>query len=153
MTACGLIAVIVLGALVAAPRAEASAAPVTRTYASVTCTWPSSTSEGSVVCGRSDGTGFAGAVAQRFVLFRNAKWQVVFFRNQPTRSPGYGPANDPRIFHSETHRGIVCYWSRQGGGAAVCNRADRHGYVLLVGARLVGVANEASNMIFLRNQP
>jgi hypothetical protein len=53
----------------------------------------------------------------------------VFIRNQPEHSSGFGPLNDKRVFHSETNRGTVCYWSRVTGGTALCHRADRHGYV------------------------
>lgn len=147
-----LIIIGVLIPLVAVVGAEAGTQPTVRTYARITCTWPANTSDGAVVCERSDGTGLVGVVAQRFVLVKTAKGKVLFFKNQPTHSPGFGPLRDKRVFHSETHRGIICSWSRVGGGAAGCNRADRHGYVVFVGQQLVAVSDEASKFVYLRNQ-
>jgi hypothetical protein len=75
----------------------------------------------------------------------------LFVRNQPDHSPGIGPLNDKRIFHSETHRGIVCYWTSTGGGIALCNRADRHGYVAGVSKSAAIVLNEHSKIVFVRS--
>ena len=139
-------------ALAAGVGARAGTPPTVRTYAGITCTWPSSTRDGAVVCQRSDGTGLVGAVGQRFVIVRTAKGRVLFFRNQPTASPGFGPLHDPRVFHSETHRSITCFWSRVAGELVGCHRADRHAYVVSVGQKIVLVANEASKIVYLRNQ-
>jgi hypothetical protein len=122
------------------------------TYAGITCKWPSTTPDGVAICQLATGTGFAVAVARRFVIVGSLKTgKRVFVRNQPDHSPGFGPLNDKRIFHSETHRGIVCYWSRKGGGTALCNRADRHGYVAGVSKSAAIVLNEHSKIVFLRN--
>jgi hypothetical protein len=145
-----LLAVLCLGYVAAA----SASGDTVRTYAGITCAWPSSTSEGSVICRRSNGTGFAVAVAERFVavrVWRNGR--VLFFRNQPTHSVGFGSLNDPRIFHRETHRGIICYWSRVARGTAICNRSDNHGYVVAVSGFQVAVSNEKSRVVYLRNQP
>jgi hypothetical protein len=145
---------LILVALFAVARAAAEIPPTKRTFAGITCVWPSSTTttDGAVVCQRSTGAGFAGVVSLRIVLVKTSQGHVVFFKNQPTHSPGFGPLRDKRIFHSETHRGIICYWTRIGGGAALCNRADRHGYLISVGLHLVTVLNEASKIVFLKNQ-
>jgi hypothetical protein len=82
---------------------------------------------------------------------RTRNWWFVFVRNQPDHSPGFGRLNDKRIFHSETHRGIVCSWSRTGGGTVLCNRADRHGYVAGVSKSATIVLNEHGKIVFLRN--
>ena len=122
------------------------------TYAGITCKWPSTTPDGVAICQLATGTGFAVAVARRFVIVGSLKTgKRVFVRNQPDHSPGVGPLNDKRILHSETHRGIVCYWSRTGGGTALCNRADRHGYVAGVSKSAAIVLNEHSKIVFLRN--
>jgi hypothetical protein len=123
-----------------------------RTYAGITCIWPRTTPDGVAICQLATGTGFAVAVARRFVIVQSGKTgKKVFVRNQPDQSPGFGPLNDKRIFHSETHRGIVCYWSRTGGGTALCSRADRHGYVAGVSRSAAIVLNEHSKLVFLRN--
>ena len=119
-------------------------------YAGITCGWPS---DGVALCELATGRGFAVAVARRSVIvFSHGRpGKRVFVRNQPDHSPGIGPLNDKRVFHSETHRGIVCTWSRTGGGTALCNRADRHGYVAGVSKSAAIVLNEHSKIVFLRN--
>jgi hypothetical protein len=120
------------------------------TYAGITCVWPS---DGVAFCELATGRGFGVAVARRFVVvFSHGRpGKRVFVRNQPDHSPGIGPLNDKRVFHSETHRGVVCYWSRTGGGIALCNRADRHGYVAGVSKSAAIVLNENSKIVFQRN--
>jgi len=148
-----ILAAVVVVALV--PVVGAAAAPggrTVRTYAGITCLWLASTHYGSVACQRADGAGLVGVVSHPFVAVRTAKGRIVLFKNQPTQSRGFGPVKDKRIFHSETHRGIACYWTRTGGGVALCNRADKHGYVIGVGRRLVMPLNEASKVVFVRNQ-
>ncbi len=136
---------------------SASADPegdTTRTYAGITCVWPASTSEGFAYCGRADGVGFLIAVGHQFVFVKRIQsTKFVFFRNQPTHSAGFAPFHDKRVFHSETHRGIVCVWSRVGGGTAFCNRADNHGFLGGVSHYQAMVINEASKIVFIRNQP
>jgi hypothetical protein len=125
--------------------------PETATYAGITCNWPRLGPSGAV-CQLATRTGFAVAVARRFVNVRSMKiGKEVFVRNQPDHSPGFGPLNDKRIFHSETHRGIACHWSRTGGGTALCNRADRHGYMAGVSKSAAIVLNEHSKIVFRRN--
>lgn len=122
------------------------------TYAGITCRWPITTPDDVAICQLATETGFAVAVARRFVIVLSWKTgKRVFVRNQPDQSPGFGPLNDKRIFHSETHRGIVCYWSREGGGTALCSRADRHGYLAGVSRSAAIVLNEHSKIVFLRN--
>jgi hypothetical protein len=131
---------------------DAFVSETAHTYAGITCNWPITTPDGVAVCQLATGTGFAVAVARRFVIVGSLKTgKRVFVRNQPDHSPGFGPLNDKRIFHSETHRGIVCYWSRTGGGIALCNRADRHGYVAGVSKSAATVLNEHNKIVFLRN--
>ena len=126
---------------------------IVRTYAGIRCTWTGGT-DSQTVCSLSDRKGYAGAVARSYVsVFTVAPERVVFFRDQPLRSRGSGPLTDKRVFHSESHRGITCAWSRHGGGVAICNRSDRHGYVLTVARERVSVANERSQAVFVRNQP
>ena len=123
-----------------------------RTYAGITCKWLGIPPDGGAVCQLATGTGFAVAVAGRFVTVGSLKTgKRVFVRKQPDHSPGFGPLNDKRIFHSETHRGIVCYWSRTGGGTALCSRADRHGYAAGVSRSGAIVLNEHSKIVFRRN--
>jgi hypothetical protein len=152
-----------LGALVAllllVHVSPAGSAPTTtkwdtvRTYAGIRCTWQGGNG-GQTVCSRSDRKGYAGAVARSYVsVFTVAPERVMFFRDQPLRSHGYGPLTNQRVFHSESHRGITCAWSRLSGGVAICSRTDRHGYVLAVGRERVSVANERSQTVFVRNQP
>jgi hypothetical protein len=123
------------------------------TYAGITCRWPPITTPDDVaICQLATETGFAVAVARRFVIVLSWKTgKRVFVRNQSDQSPGFGPLNDKRIFHSEAHRGIVCYWSRAGGGTALCSRADRHGYLAGVSRSAAIVLNEHSKIVFLRN--
>jgi hypothetical protein len=122
----------------------------TATYVGITCDWPS---DGGAFCELATGRGFVVAVARRVVIvFSHGRpGKRLFVRNQPDHSPGIGPLNDKRIFHSETHRGIVCYWSRTGGGIALCNRADRHGYVAGVSKSAAIVLNEHSKIVFVRS--
>ena len=131
----------------------ATKSDIVRTYAGIRCTWHAP-DEGQVVCFRSDRKGYAGVVAPSFVsVFIVAPEHLVFYRNQPLRPHGYGPLTDKRVFHSESHRGLRCAWSRLSGGVAICNRTDRHGYVLTVAREHVSVANERSQAVFVRNQP
>jgi hypothetical protein len=131
---------------------DAFVSETAHTYAGITCNWPITTPDGVAICHLATGTGFAVAVARRFVIVQSWKTgKGVFVRNQPDHSPGFGPLNDKRIFHSETHRGIVCYWSRTGGGIVRCNRVDRHGYVAGVSKSAAIVLNEHSKIVFLRN--
>jgi hypothetical protein len=126
---------------------------IVRTYAGIQCTWKGG-DQSQTVCFRSDRKGYAGAVARSFVsVFIVAPERLVFYRNQPLRSHGYRPLTNKRVFHSESHRGVRCAWSRLSGGVAICNRTDRHGYVLAVARELVSVANERSQAVFVRNQP
>jgi hypothetical protein len=127
---------------------------IVRTYAGIRCTWHQAGDPGQVVCFRSDRKGYAGAVAPSFVsVFIVAPEHLVFYRNQPLRSHGYGPLTDKRVFHSESHRGLRCAWSRLSGGVAICYRTDHHGYVLAVARELVSVVSERSQAVFVRNQP
>ena len=133
---------------------DAFAVSVTaRMYAGITCIWPITTPDGVAVCQLATGRGFGVAVARRSVVVfsHGSPGKRVFVRSQPVHSPGIGPLNDKRMFHSETHRGIVCYWSRTGGGTALCNRADRHGYVAGVSKSAAIVLNEHSKIVFQRN--
>jgi hypothetical protein len=126
---------------------------IVRTYAGIRCTWHQAGDPGQVVCFRSDRKGYAGAVAPGFVsVFIVAPEHLLFYRNQ-FRSHAYGPLTDKGVFHSESHRGLRCAWSRVSGGVAICDRTDRHGYVLTVARKLVLVANERSQAVFVRNQP
>jgi len=131
---------------------DAFVSETAHTYAGITCIWPITTPDGVAICHLATGTGFAAGVSRRFVIVHSWKTgKEVFVRNQPDHSPGFGPLNDKRIFHSETHRGIVCYWSRTGGGTALCSRADRHGYFAGVSRSAAIVLNEHSKIVFLRN--
>src|SRR5215468_1064116 len=122
------------------------------TDAGITCRWLSATPDGVAICQRATGTGFAVGVARRIVVVQSWKTgKRVFVRNQPDHSPGFGPLNNKRIVHSETHRGIVCYWSRTGGGTALCNRVDGHGYIAGVSKSSAIVLNEHGKIVFLRN--
>ena len=126
---------------------------IVRTYAGIQCTWQAS-DDPQMSCFLSDRKGYAGAVARSFVsVFSVRTGRLLFYRNQPLRSPGSGPFNDKRVFHRESHRGITCAWTRIGGGAAICNRADRHGYVVAVSRTRVSVANERSQAVYVKNQP
>ena len=123
-----------------------------RTYAGITCKWLGTAPDGGAVCQPATGTGFVVAVARRFVRVGSLKTgKRLFVRNQPDQAPGFRPLNDNRIFHSETHRGIVCYWSRTGGGTALCGRADRHGYVAGVSRSGAIVRNGRNKIVFRRN--
>lgn len=126
---------------------------IVRTYAEIRCTWTGGDNS-QTVCMRSDRKGYASGIARSFVsVFTVATGRLAFFRDQSLLSPGYGPLTDKRVFHSESHRGIKCAWSRLGGGEAICNRTDRHGYVLRVAREFVSVANGRSQSVFVRNQP
>lgn len=147
------LALLVLVVLVSSG-AVAAASDTVRTFAGITCTWPDTTSEGTVICRRADARGLAVVVTKHFVAVRTWRTaKVLFLRNQPDNSPGFAPARDKRIFHSETHRGIVCQWARTAGGTAFCNRADRHGYAAGVSHFQALVISENSKIVFLRNQP
>jgi hypothetical protein len=128
-------------------------APETHTYAGVTCGWPRATADGVAVCQLATGTGLWVAVGKRSVIvFRPGRTaKRLFVRNQSDHSPGFRALNDKRTFHSEAHRGIVCYWSRTGGGIALCNRADRRGYVAGVSKSAAVVLNQHGRIVFLRN--
>ena len=120
------------------------------TYAGITCGW---SPDGGAFCELATGRGFGVAVARRFVIvFSHGRpGKRVFVRNQSDHSPAIGPLNDKRIFHSEAHRGIVCYWSRTGGGTALCSRADKHGYLAGVSRSAAIVLNEHRKIVFQRN--
>jgi hypothetical protein len=135
------------------PAGAATKSDIVSTYGGIRCTWQGGDNS-QTVCMRSDGKGYAGGIARSFVsVFTVATGRLAFFRDQSLRSPGYGPLTDKRIFHSESHRGITCAWSRLGGGEAICNRTDWYGYVLRVARELVSVANGRSPAVFIRNQP
>jgi hypothetical protein len=137
---------------VALPLDAFPASKTAHTYAGITCRWPITTPDDVAICQLATETGFAVAVARRFVIVLSSKTgKRVFVRKQSDQSPRFGPLNDKRIFHSETHRGIVCYWSRTGGGTALCSRADRHGYVAGVSRSAAIVLNEHSKIVFQRN--
>jgi hypothetical protein len=123
------------------------------TDAGITCNWPRTTPDGVAVCQLATGTSLGIAVGRRSVIvFRpGTVGKRLFVRNQPDHSPGLGRLNDKRTFHSETHRGIVCNWSMAGGGIAICNRADRHGYVAGVSKSAAIVLNEDGRIVFRRN--
>lgn len=125
----------------------------THTYAGITCDWPRTTPDGVAFCQLATFRGLGVAVGRRSVtvLSHGRRLQRLFVRDQPDHSPGFGPPKDKRIVHSETHRGIVCYWSRTGGGTALCYRADRHGYVAGVSKSAAIVLNEHGKIVFLRN--
>ena len=124
------------------------------TYAGITCMWPRTTPSGVAICQLASGSGLAVGVAKRIVIVQSLKTgKRVFVRNQPDHSSGFGQLNDKRTFHSETHRGIVCYWSRTGGGTALCSRADRHGYIAGVSRSAAIVLDEHSKILFLRKHP
>jgi hypothetical protein len=124
------------------------------TYVGITCKWPSTTPDGIAICQLATRTGFAVAVTRRFVSVGSLETgKRVFVRNQPDHSPRFGLLTDKQRFHSETHRGIVCYWSRRGGGTALCNRADKHGYVAGLSKSTAIVLNEHSKIVFRRNHP
>jgi hypothetical protein len=155
LLAVGVIALVTLVEANGAPSAGTTrSANIARTYAGIQCNWLSNVTQGLVVCRRADRRGYAGGVAQRFVMVTTvATRRWLFIRNQPRKSPGFAPVNDKRIFHSETHRGISCAWSRLDGGGALCWRADRHGYVVGVSHSHVLVLNEGSQIVYSKNQP
>lgn len=133
---------------------ESLTSDVVRSYAGITCTWPADLSEGAAECRLANGGGFATAVAHRFVIVRNFETRkIVFTRNQPEDSAGYERSADKRIFHRETHREIACYWSRAGGGAAFCSRADNHGYSVGINPVAALVLTEKGKIAFLKNHP
>ena len=145
------LAVVVACALTVVATASAGPPRIVRTYAGITCTWPKITD--GVLCHRANGTGYAFGISRHVVLVRNSRGRTVLIRNQPTRSPGFDPLDDPLIFHRETHRGMNCYWSTLNGGGAGCMGTDLHGYTAFVGNDVIRVLNEASKTVFLRNQP
>ena len=149
--AAGVIAVF----LAATAAAAATSADIVRTYAGITCTWPGSKtlSEGGALCWRADGAGVVGSVTQSFVMVRTRSGRTLFFRNQPL-SNAFGQIDDSRVFHSESHRGIICKWSHIGGGGTLCARADNRGLVVGVARLLVAVTDERNRKIlYLKNQP
>jgi hypothetical protein len=106
------------------------------------------------MCRLASGDGLATVLAKRFVMVRNLNSRkVVFTRNQPEHSSAYGRSEDKRVTHHETHQGIVCYWSKVGGGAAFCNRADNRGYSAGLSPVAALVLSDKSKIVFLRNQP
>ena len=125
-----------------------------RTYSGITCTWLANLSEGGAVCHLPTGNGLSTAVAKRVVIVRNHRTgKIVFTRNQPEHSAGTETPNDKRIYHRETHQGIACYWSKVGGGAAFCYRADNHGYSAGLSPVAALVISEDQKVVFLRNHP
>jgi hypothetical protein len=125
---------------------------VTATHNHVTCTWRTELG-GSSACQRADGTGYIVAMSQRLVMVETATTKVRFWRNQPVQSRGYGALVDNRITFTETHNNVTCFWTALDGGAAFCNKSDRHGYVAGLSQRRIMVANEASKVVYLANQP
>ena len=124
----------------------------THTYAGITCNWPRATPDGVAVCQLATFTGLGVAVGRHSVtvISRGRRLKRLFARDQPDHSPGVGPRNDGRTFHSETHRGIVCNWSRTGGGTALCSRADRHGYIAGLSRSAAIVLDEHGKIVFQR---
>jgi hypothetical protein len=128
-------------------------ARIAHTDAGITCNWPREAPDRVAVCQLATERGLGVAVGSRIVVVVRPGMTLkrLFVRNQPDHSPGFGPVRDKRIFHSETHRGIVCNWSRTGGGTALCNRVDRHGYVAGVSKSAAIVLNEHGKIVFRRN--
>jgi hypothetical protein len=126
---------------------------IAHTDAGITCSWPRTYLAGGAVCRLATERGLGVAVGSRIVVvFRPGISTLrLFVRNQPDHSGAFAPLNDKRIFHSETHHGIVCSWSRTAGGIVLCNRVDRHGYVAGVSKSAAIVLNEHSKIVFLRN--
>jgi len=125
---------------------------IVRTYAGIRCTWKGG-DQSQTVCSRSDRKGYAGAVARSFVsVFTVAPehWCSTaitrFALTDTARSRTSACSIRSRIT-------AFCGWSPLDGGAAICNRTDRHGYVLAVARELVSVTNERSQAVFVRNQP
>lgn len=63
-------------------------------------------------------------------------------------TPGTGA-----VVRTETHFGITCQWRTAQGGAAVCQRADRIGYVVWVTQRVAAVETARFKVIFEHTQP
>jgi len=122
------------------------------THNRVTCTWHTELG-GSVICEKSNKTGLRVLVSQRLVWVQTRNGKVRFWRNQPSKSPGFKQIHDPRITVTETHNRVTCYWTALNGGGAFCNESSLHGYVAGVSQGLVYVANETSKTVFLANQP
>lgn len=138
-------------ALESAPVARASPT-VTRTHNHVTCTWHTEL-HGSVVCQRSDGTGFAVVVGQTLTMVETETSKIRFWRNQPAHSPGFGELHDKRVTVTETHNNVTCAWTTLDGGGAFCNKASRHGYLAGLTQQHVFVSTEASKTVYFVNQP
>jgi hypothetical protein len=127
---------------------------IIRTYGGITCAWNAIRSDSGVACNRADGTGLVVFVTTHYVgVSTLSTTKALFFRNQPVHSPGFKPFNDKRVFHSETHRRVICYWARLPAPTALCNRADNHGYLTRVSHSVAMVLNEKSRVVFSRNQP
>jgi hypothetical protein len=137
---------------VALPLDAFPAGQLTHTYGGITCLWPRATPDGVAICQLATGTGIGVAVAGRSVVVftQGRPGKRLFVRNQSVHSPAMAPLNDKRIVHSETHRGIVCYWSKTRGAIAVCNRADRHGYLAGVSKSTAVVLNDQGEIVFQR---
>jgi hypothetical protein len=150
-----ILAIVVVGlGLVGVTAAHAATDGVTisRTHNHITCTWRTELG-GAALCGRADGTGDIVVVSQTIVMVKSAKAKILFVRNQPNHSRGFGPLHDTRITATETHNKVTCHWSALDGGAAGCNKASRHGFVGLISRRHVFVSTEASKLVFTGNQP
>jgi len=149
-----IVALVALLIMVAAALGHAATKhEIVRTYAGIQCTWQGGY-DPQMSCVRSDRKGYAGAVAGSYVsVFSVRAGHLLFHRDQPVRSQGSGAFNDKRVFHRESHGGLTCAWTRTGGGAAICHRADRHGYVVVVSRTRVLVANERSQAVYGKNQP
>ena len=150
------LAILVTCALAVAASAVAASAVagtsrIVRTYMGITCIWPKETD--GVICQRAKATGFAFGISRHMVLVRTAHGRIDFFEAQPTGSPDFGSINDPTIFHRETHRGLICVWSRLHGGQAGCTPAGLDGYAAFVGHKHVLVLDEANKTVFRRKQP
>ena len=125
---------------------------ITRTHNHVTCAWRTELG-GSSVCQRANRTGNIVAMSQSLVMVETSATKILFWRNQPVHSTGYGALTDKRVTFTETHNSVTCFWTALDGGAAFCNKESRHGYVAGLSQRRIFVANEASKIVYLGNQP
>jgi hypothetical protein len=149
----GLAALCALFAVIGSQSANAAGAGTrTETHNGVTCAWRTEMG-GAATCQRSDRIGYIVTVSQSIVLVRNGANKIVFWRNQPAHSPGFGDIHDSRITYTVTSNNVRCFWTRVGGGGAFCNKANNHGYVAGVAHLLASVAQENSKVVFLKSQP
>ncbi len=68
--------------------------------------------------------------------------------NEPT-----APAAPAGTSYSETHLGLTCVWSSDGGGSVTCAKADGTGLHVSVSQRLVTVRSARGRIVFARAQP